>query len=196
MGGSSGFALVSNRPPASAKRSRFIVLAGTLKMNIATSTWAPFKVKNFAILNRKKFLKSTYLNKYSSYTNEIFSQFYLSVVSARSNFFYFFNFRIFFIIYKKPSKKLELRFSTPLKTNIEACNSPVNLLFCLNVYIQINFQSFWSRYNHIYYEKLININSHIKKSSAVSHRNYIFYVRSHKKWTCNFDGKLMQNKRF
>ena len=30
-------ALVSNRTPASAKRSRFIVLAGTLKMNIATS---------------------------------------------------------------------------------------------------------------------------------------------------------------
>jgi len=55
--------LVSNGSPASGKRLRFIVLAGTLKINIAATGLLYFKVKKYALLNRKTFVESKFLNK-------------------------------------------------------------------------------------------------------------------------------------
>ena len=91
----------------------------------------------------KKFVESKFLNKYSSYTKEIFCHFYLSVVSARSYFLYFSNFRIFFYYINKTIEIYQnWDFFTPLETLIEVCDGPVNHIIFLNACIQINFQSF------------------------------------------------------
>ena len=88
---------------------------------------------------------SQVLMQYQKYP-PYFSQFYVFII-----------FSVFFLIYMKNRRKFsKLRFLHSVKNYYWSVRWSCKSFIFLNVCIQIIFQSFWSRYDHIYYENWSN----------------------------------------